>query len=121
RARNMVKDMGISVKSIRLDRYHSHQSIINEFNPNTKIYIIPKKNSTIKGLPKWKEILKNFVTNTFSHLNEYYKRNNSESWFSVDKRMCGWKVWQKREDRIETALLCKGIWHNLFLIGSDIQ
>lgn len=117
RARDMTKDIGISVNSARLDKYYSHQSIVDEFDPDTKIYIIPKDNATIKGSPRWKEILRNFVTNTFSHLMEYYKRNNSETGFSTDKRMCGWKVWQKRADRIETSLLCKGVWHNLFLIG----
>jgi len=121
RALGMLGDTEISVNSMRLDKYYSNKSDIKEliklFGPNTKIYIIPKDNATIRGSPKWKKILRNFITNTFSHLREYYRRNNSESGISVDKRMCGWKVWQKRTDRIETSLLCKGVWHNLFLIG----
>ncbi len=28
--------------------------------------------------------------------------------------MFGWRVRQKREDRIDTALFCRDIWHNLF-------
>ena len=116
RARDMAKDIGISINSARLDKYYSYQSIVDEFDPNTKIYIIPKDNATIKGSPEWKSILRRFVTDIFSYLQEYYKRNNSEAGFSVDKRICGWKIWQKKEDRIETSLLCKGIWHNLFLM-----
>lgn len=117
RAKDMMRKIGISVKSARLDKYYSYQSIIDEFDPDTKIYIIPKKNATIKGLPGWKKIIKNFIFNTFPHLSEYYRRNNSESGISTDKRMCGWKIWQKREERIDTALLCTGVWHNLMLLG----
>lgn len=117
RARDMSEDIGITLNSIRLDKYYSYQSIVDEFDPNTKIYIIPKDNATIRGSPEWKSILKRFIKDIMFYLQEYYKREHSESGFSVDKRMCGWKVWQKRADRIETSLLCKGVWHNLFLMG----
>ncbi|MFH1053200.1 MAG: ISNCY family transposase, partial [Candidatus Woesearchaeota archaeon] len=39
---------------------------------------------------------------------------NSESYFGADKKMFGWRVRQKRIDRIDTALFCRDIWHNLF-------
>ncbi len=39
-----------------------------------------------------------------------------ESGFSVDKRTSGWKVWQKLPERIETVIMCKGLWHNLMLL-----
>jgi len=107
----------ISATSVRLDKYLSDRTILNDFNPDTKIYIIPKKNTTIRGPPKWKRIIERFLADIFSYLTEYYKRNNSESGFSVDKRMCGWKIWQKRPDRIHTAIMCTNIWHNLMLIG----
>ena len=93
------------------------QSITKYFSKDTKIYVIPKKKATIKGSREWSRIIRSFVWSTFQHLAEYYRRNNSESGFSVDKRTSGWKVWQKREDRIDTALLCKGVWHDLMLIG----
>ena len=112
-AKNMAGSIGVFINSTRLDRYYSHQSITKEFDRETKIYIIPKKNASIRGSPQWKRIIKSFVNDEFSHLNEYYKRNNSESGFSADKRLCGWKIWQKLPDRIDTALMCKGIWHNL--------
>ena len=116
RAILMASTMGITARSIRLDKYYSNRTILKDF-PDAKIYIIPKKNATIRGPKEWKEILVRFIEDIFSYLSEYYQRNNSESGFSVDKRMCGWKVWQKREERIDTCLLCKGIWHNMMLIG----
>lgn len=121
KALGMLGDAEISVNSIRLDKYYSNKVDVKElvklFGPNTKIYIIPKKNATIKGPLAWKKTIIRLIEQIFPYLKEYYKRNNSETGFSTDKRMCGWKIWQKRWDRIETSLLCKGTWHNLFLIG----
>ncbi len=51
------------------------------------------------------------------YLKQYHKRSNSESGFSADKKMIGWNVSQKREDRIDSAIFCNGLWHNLFNIG----
>ncbi|MBI3190801.1 ISNCY family transposase, partial [archaeon] len=36
------------------------------------------------------------------------------SGFSQDKRWFGWKIEQRREDRIETAVNCSNVLHNLF-------
>ncbi|RZB30985.1 MAG: hypothetical protein AEth_00939 [Candidatus Argoarchaeum ethanivorans] len=33
--------------------------------------------------------------------------------FSADKRRFGWKVMQKREDKVNTAITCTNVWHNL--------
>ena len=117
-AREMAREREININSVRLDKYYSYRSIANEFGIETKIYIIPKKNATIRGSYKWKKMLKELIDRPYSFLKEYYKRNNSESGFSMDKRLCGWKVWQRREDRISVALMCRGLWHNLFLIGT---
>ena len=114
---SMTKKLGVTVNSTRLDKYYSHQSITEKFDPGTTTYIIPKKNAKIKGPHAWKQIIVNFIEHPFSYLREYYKRNNSESGFSVDKRMSGWKIWQRKTNRIDTALMCKGVWHNLMLIG----
>ena len=46
----------------------------------------------------------------------HHMRKNSESQFSADKRTTGWRIQQRREDRIRTAAMCKGTWHNLFNI-----
>ena len=113
----MTGEAEISIDSIRLDRYYSSRGIVKEFGPGTKIYVLPKKNANIRGPYQWKRILQSFIRDPFVFLREYYKRNNSEAGFSADKRAFGWKVCQKREERIDTALLCKGVWHNLFLLG----
>ena len=54
------------------------------------------------------------VGDPLSYLIGYYRRENSESGFSVDKRMFGWKIWQQRDDRIDTAISCIAVLHNLF-------
>lgn len=117
KALKMAKLIGISIDAVRLDKLYSYQSITNKFDKGTKIYIIPKNNATIRGSPEWKRIIKEFIDDQFSYLKEYYKRNNSEGGFSDDKRLCGWKIWQKREDRIDMALMSKGVWHNLMWMG----
>jgi transposase len=51
RAIEMARE--IPINSVRLDKLYSVQSITKEFDSKTKIYIIPKKNATIKGtIPK---------------------------------------------------------------------
>ena len=34
--------------------------------------------------------------------------------FAADKKMLGWGIAQRRDDRIDSALFCTGLWHNLF-------
>ncbi len=109
------------VKSMRLDRYYSAQEYVKlmeeKFGKDVKIYLIPKKNATVKGPWKWKRMLQRFVTNTHSYLREYFRRNQSESGISEDKRRFGWQIAQRREDRIDTANFCTVLWHNLFWLG----
>ncbi|MEM3215649.1 MAG: hypothetical protein QXS17_01910 [Candidatus Micrarchaeaceae archaeon] len=50
---------------------------------------------------------------------EEKKQENSESGFSADKRCDEWKVWQRFDDRIDTAVMCEGVWHNILWLGSD--
>jgi len=112
----MLEKTGIGIKSIRLDRYYSGPSTVKQFGDST-CYLIPKKNVSLKNGLKWNEMLTRFVKDTFGYLKEYFKRNNSESGFSADKKLFGWKINQKRDDRIDTAIFCKMIWRNLFLLG----
>ncbi len=118
-AKTMMISLGITIDSARLDKYYTYQSIVNEFDKATQIYILPKSNTTINGSKKWHEIWRSIMYDTMSYLKEYYKRENSESGFSGDKRSNGWKVWQKRDDRIRTSLMCKGLWHNLLWYGKN--
>ena len=55
-----------------------------------------------------------FVENTIPYLGQYHKRSNSESGFRADRKMIVWKVAQKMDDRIDIALFCTGVWHNMF-------
>ncbi len=59
------------------------------------------------------------IDDTLSYIENYYRRENSESAFSADKRLTGWKIWQRREDRIDTAISCMATIHNLFRIGNE--
>jgi transposase len=112
-ARDMLKAVGVSLRSVRLDRYYSCSCYVESFG-ETKVYVIPKKNATLNGSWEWKRTMFDFVDNTLPYLEEYYQRNHSEAGFSADKRWFGWKVDQRREDRIEVAIACGNLWHNLF-------
>jgi len=112
-ALSMLKENNIKVKRMRLDRYYSHPSIVNSF-PDSRVYVIPKINSTLRGPQKWKDCMISFVLDTRYYLEQYYRRNQSETEISVDKRWFGWKIDQRREDRINTAHSCDVVWHNLF-------
>ena len=115
----MLKELDIKINSLRLDRYYQqyYVELLEKELGDVKFYIIPKKNATIKGTYKWKRMLHDFVHNTTNYLEEYYKRNQCESGFSEDKKRTGWKLGQKREDRIETANICTSLWHNLYWLG----
>ncbi len=116
RAMDLLSSIGIEMDSIRLDRYYSSPSYVDKLG-DTKVFVIPKKNATLNGSQKWKDTMKEFVENTMPYLEQYHQRSNSESGFAADKKMLGWNVAQKRDDRIDNALFCTGVWHNLFNIG----
>lgn len=123
KAIKMAEKLGITIDSIRLDKYYSKQMYVKylaDKNKGIKFYLIPQKNATIKGCLSWKIMLTNFVYKTQNYLSEYFKRNQSESAFSEDKRRFGWKIQQKRIDRIDMAIFTKVIWHNLFWIGKKV-
>ena len=116
-AKSMMERLGIDVDSVRLDRYYTFRSITGRFGRQTTFYILPKKNTAIKGTEKWHGIWRSLMEDSMVFLKEYYKRENSESGFASDKKSNGWQVWQRRIDRIATAVMCKGVWHNLLLLG----
>jgi len=116
----MAEEKGIEIERIRLDKYYSAQKYIRELVErfkNIEPFMIPKTNATIKGPLAWKHMLYHFVTDPVGFLEIYFARNQSESGFSEDKRRTGWKLSQKREDRLDTAVFCKLTWHNLFWLG----
>ncbi|MEM0134426.1 MAG: hypothetical protein QXU18_04255 [Thermoplasmatales archaeon] len=116
RALEMIGRMRLDIKSVRLDKYYSGQSILEDFNENTRIFIIPKSNSRIRGKKGWRDIIRKFIDDTMNYLREYFKRNVSESGFSSDKRTTGGLIYQRRKDRRETSGFCKGLLHDLMLL-----
>jgi len=116
RAIELLSSLGIEVVSMRLDRYYSSPTYVDKLG-KTKVFIIPRKNSTLNGSQKWKGTIREFLNNTMPYLEQYHKRSNSESGFAADKKMLGWNIAQRRDDRIYNALFCTGVWHNLFNIG----
>ena len=116
RALGMLGSTGITLSSLRLDRYHSSPSYVDALK-GTKTYLIPRKNWTLNGSVEWKSMIKDFLLNTVPYLEQYHRRSNSESGFAGDKKMPEQNVTQRRDDRIDSALFCTGSWHNLFNIG----
>ncbi len=117
RATAMLSSLNIELDSMRLDRYYSSSAFVDRFG--CMVFVIPKKNATLNGSAKWKETMKEFVKNTMPYLEQYHKRSLSESAFAADKKMLGWNVAQRREDRIDSALFCSGLWHNLLNMGKS--
>lgn len=119
-AMQMAKEIGIEIKSMRLDRYYSAQHYARELEkmfPNITLYLIPKKNATVKGPWNWKRTLEKFAHDVMVYLKEYFQRNQSESGFSEDKRRFGWKIMQRKINTINTAQFLTIIWHNLLWLA----
>lgn len=120
-ATKMLSTIDIEVKSLRLDRYFSGEYYINLFIEqigNAKFFIIPKSNIVNIGLGEWGKMLTRFVNDPKIFLKDYFQRNQSESGFSEDKKRTGWKIFQKKPERIDTANAVIYAWHNLFWMGS---
>jgi transposase len=119
KAMKMLSNIDVTLDSVRLDRYYSSSSYVDSLG-GARVFVIPKKNATLNGSWKWKEMMKEFVTNTVHYLEQYHKRSNSESGFAADKKMLGWGIAQRRDDRIDCALACTGLWHNLFNLAPPV-
>jgi transposase len=117
RAMDMLSRVDVTLASVRLDRYYSSSACVDLFG-DARVFVIPKSNATLNGSWKWKETMKEFVTNTIRHLEQYHRRSNSESGFAADKKMFGWSIAQRRADRIDCANVCIGLWHNLFNLAT---
>jgi transposase len=114
RAMDMLSTIDLTIDTVRLDRYYSTPGYADVFGDTTKVFVIPKSNSTLNGSWRWKEAMIEFVRNTMAYLEQYHRRSNSESGFAADKKMFGWSIAQRKEDRIDCANVCIGLWHNLF-------
>ena len=116
KAISFVKEIGLSVDSIRLDRYYSSRKVINLFGKSVSLFLIPKKNLVKLGLG-WFRIFQRILLDPLAYLSEYFQRNKSESFFSADKGRFGGLIRQKREDRKEIALFSIAVLHNLYAVG----
>jgi transposase len=115
KAINMLKEMGVKVNSISLDKYYSSRRTLRMFGRETAVYVIPKRNLARIGFD-WLKVIERIVKAPYRFLKRYFKRNLSESGFSADKRRFGWVIRQKREDRREMALFAVALWHNVFAV-----
>jgi len=115
KAMKMLKEMGVKMNSISLDKYYSTRKTLKMFGKETAVYVIPKKNLSRIGFD-WLRVIERIIEAPYKFLKRYFKRNLSESGFSADKRRFGWLIRQKREDRREMALFAIGLWHNIFAI-----
>lgn len=119
---DMVKKMKIKVETIRLDRYYSAEAYVNicqeHLGKEIKPFLIPKSNIATLGVGEWSRMIYRFTDDTKGFLEEYFQRNQSESGFAEDKKRTGWRLAQKREDRIDTAYGLTTLWHNLFWVGT---
>ncbi|EQD41022.1 ISA1214-6 transposase [mine drainage metagenome] len=114
-----LRAQGIEVDSVRLDRLYSGVSDAERFR-GSRFYFLPKKDVKIHIQHEWLTSLQEFVEHPVAYLEEFYRREHSEAGFSADKRMLGWRIAQRRVDRIETADQCHSTWHNLLnLYGAD--
>ncbi len=57
KAFDMIDSLRIDLESTMLDRYYSGQNLLDDFSENTRIFIIPKRNSGIRGFKGWREII----------------------------------------------------------------
>lgn len=120
KALQMAKEIGIEIKSVRLDKYYSAEAYVKlcqEYLGKVKTFIIPKINIATIGVGDWSKMIYQFTKNTKEFLEEYFQRNQSESGISEDKKRTGWKLGQKRPDRIDTANMLTSVWHNLYWLG----
>jgi transposase len=114
KAVTMLKHIGATVKSIRLDKYFSTRRVIRMFDRTVSLFLVPKKN--IVKIGAWAPILMRMAASPIDFLSEYFHRNLCESGFSADKGRFGRSIKQKRTDRQETALFSNAFLHNLYAI-----
>ncbi len=114
-----LQRQGIVVRSVRLDRYYSHPTDAEKFR-GAAFYFLPKKDARVHLQHEFLQALRSIVKEPIAYLEQYFKREHSESANSADKRMLGWTIPQRRTDRIGTADRCHATWHNLLnLYGPD--
>ncbi len=67
KAMKMLKEMGVKINSISLDKYYSTRNTLRMFGKETAIYVIPKKNLSKIGFD-WLRIIKRIVSAPYKFL-----------------------------------------------------
>jgi len=75
------------------------------------MYIIPKKDATLNGSQKWKDTMKGFIQNTMGSAASGAIRRPGLRLTGKEDAGIGWGIAQRRDDRIDSALFCTGLWH----------
>jgi len=115
KALEMARSIGVSINTLRLDKYYSSRKVLKLFGEEVSVYVLPKKNISKIGI-EWSRVIKRIIGDPLEYLKNYFMRNISESGYSSDKRRFGGIIHQKREDRQSMAMLVVGFLHNLFFI-----
>ena len=69
-----VKEVGVKINSISLDRYYSNKKTLKLFGKETAVYVIPKKNMSRIGF-EWLRVIERIVEAPYKFLKRYFKRN----------------------------------------------
>lgn len=115
KAITFVEREGLPLHSVRLDRYYSSRKNLRELGEEVEAFVLPKKNLASFG-PEWREVLTRIVDNLDGFLDQYFKRELSESYFAADKGRFGQELRQRREDRREMAGFGVAVLHNIFSV-----
>lgn len=109
----MLKELGVGIDSMALDRYYSSRKAMQMFDKDVSLFLIPKRNISRIGI-RWSGIFRRIMDDPVKFLEGYFMRNLTESAHSSDKRRWGGVVRQKREDRQDAALGSIAVLHNLY-------
>lgn len=110
-----MKATGTKIDSLSLDKYYSSRKVVEMFDRDVSLFLIPKKNIANIGFV-WARIFRRIMKDPVAYLSRYFMRNLNESAFSSDKRRFGSLIRQRREDRQEMALFSIAVLHNLYAI-----
>jgi len=113
KAMAMAKELGISIKSIRLDKYYSTRATLMELGTAAP-YVLLKRGQGRIGI-EWSRVFRWIRADPYGYLSEYYRRNLRETMRASDKGRFGRTVRQRREDRQEMAMAGIAILHNVFI------
>lgn len=115
KAITFVEREALPMNSVRLDKYYSSRKNLRELGEEVEAFVLPKENLASFG-SEWREVLTRIVDDLDGYLDQYFKRELSESYFAADKDRFGQQLRQRREDRREMAGFGVTVLHNLFSV-----